>query len=432
MSARPDPSVRRLLVLAERLPRPDESSGSCRFLAILSHLARRGPVDLWVERDETTGRTALPAARVARDRERLTGLGIQVLPLPFHALRAAIHSHAYDRVLFEMHDVAARYLPTVRTLLPGAALIVDSVDVHFARLAAAEAVGAVNARDVRRMRRAETGVYRRADAVVVVSREDAGALDGEPGMPAIVQVPNCVTLRPRVTVSRSPTALFVGHFNHAPNLDGLRWYVRNVWPLVVARRPDASTTVVGSHASAEVHALGRASGIDVRGYVPDLQPIVDQSAVAIAPLRYGAGMKGKVTDALAAGMPLVTTSVGAQGLDLVNGRHAFVTDDPVAFADALVTLFDDPSRAGAIGLAGQRYVDDVCGPEATARALAVLTAVTRRESPPSPSSMTIGGRLLVASRGVRHAVMSVARRHARWLAVPETSLTGTRTAQRRS
>ncbi len=412
----PDPLPRpRLLAVAERLPRPDESAGSSRFLAILSHLTRLADVDLWVERDETTGRTPLPPARVQADRDRLATCGVRVLPTTWRALREALAAHAYETVLFEVYDMASRYLPVVRDQCPRAAMIVDSVDVHFARFEAGAAVGAVSWRLARRVRRAEIAVYRSADAVVVVSSADAGLLSGEPGMPPIISVPNCVTTRSRAVVPRRPEALFVGHFRHAPNLDGLRWFVRHAWPSVRARRPDALLTVIGSYPSAEVLELGQTPGVTVLGYVPTLDDALDRAAVAIAPLRYGAGMKGKVTDALAAGLPIVTTTVGAQGLDIISGRHAVVADEPDEFAAAVVELFDDPDHAAAIGLSGQQLVATACGPRAIEAALVTLLESARAARASSPRAGRPGRRLRLLWRACRHWGWTRARRQARWI-----------------
>jgi glycosyltransferase involved in cell wall biosynthesis len=406
-------------VIAERLPRPDISSGSARFLSILTEAARFADIDLWVERDEAGGWTPLPAARVAADRERLADLGIRVHPSTWQALRRSLSLTDFDAVLLEFYDVAARYLPLVRDLQPCATIVVDTVDVHFARLAAGVPLGAVSPRMARRVRRAETAIYRAADALIAVSDADAAILAAEPGMPPIVCVPTLVTPRPRLPRPRQPEAIFVGHFQHAPNLDGLTWFVRDVWPSVRRRHPAACLTIVGSHASADVHALAATPGVSVLGYVPDLAPLMDRAMVALAPLRYGAGMKGKVTDALAAGVPVVTTTIGAQGLDLVHGRDALIADAPDAFAEAVSALFDDPARAAAIGLAGQAVVARRCSPDTVAGVLGPLL-VPRAANAPARNAGTRqrtghDGRVAQQVRRLRlscrHWIWTQARRH---------------------
>ncbi len=414
----------RLLAIAECLPRPDVSAGSSRFLAMLAQLARVTLVTLWIEHDETTGDTPLPPARVAADRERLSALGIEVLPCTWHALRQTLAGAAHDTVLFEFYYTSARFLPLVRDAWPGAATIVDSVDVHFARLATGASLGVVHHNWARDVRRAETAAYRAADVVIVASAHDAAVLAEQPEMPPVVCVPVSVTSRPRRQRPRPPRSLFVGHFRHDPNLDGLSWFVHDIWPLVRMRHPDATVGVIGSYPSAAVHALGAHPGVEVRGYVPDLSLDLDRAAVAIAPLRFGAGMKGKVTDAMAAGLPVVTTSVGAQGLDVVDGRHAMIADTADDFADALSALFEDPDRAAAIGLAGQAHIEAICGPVAIADALRTTLEAARRVTRADTRASVLGRRWRLACRGLDYWRLARARRRASTAVSGRTGLSG--------
>lgn len=380
--------ARRILVISERLPRRDESGGSRRLATVLELLARRHVVDLWVERDETTGRSALAPARVTADRARVAADGVSLMPSTWRALDTTLAGARYDAVLFEFYQMAARYAPVVRDRQPLAATIVDSVDVHFARLRAGASIGAVPQRLARRTRRAELRVYRAADAVMVTSEHDANTLAEEPGLPPVYCVPDALPERPRLRATRPREALFIGHFHHAPNVDGIRWFVHDIWPAVRARHADAQLTIIGTYATAEVRALGAVPGVSVVGYVPDTQPFLDRASVAIAPLRYGAGMKGKVTEAMAAGVPVVTTSAGIQGLGVVHGEHLLVSDDGAGFATSVTELFANPEEAHRIGTAGQEHIREICSTarvehtletliaESVARRLAARTPVT--------------------------------------------------------
>jgi glycosyltransferase involved in cell wall biosynthesis len=275
----------------------------------------------------------------------------------------------YDVALFEFHHIASRYASLVRDHQPRAAVIVDSVDLHFARLKAGTSLGVTSDRQAARMYRSELAAYRQADAVIVTSDPDARMLAGETGVPPVYWFPNAVTVHPRATLPRRHDALFVAHFHHAPNLDAVRWLANDIWPGVLRRHEDARLTVIGTYMPAEVSGLAKRPGIEVLGYVPDVQPYLHRAAIALAPLRYGAGMKGKVTDAMAAGVPVVTTAVGAQGLEVTSGEHLMLADETEAFVAAITDLFEDPDRARRIGLAGQRYVAELC---ATSRVAASL------------------------------------------------------------
>lgn len=418
------PERPRILVVSECLPRPDESAGSSRFLAMLTHLARMGAVDLWVERDESEGPLALPTSRVAADRLRLESLGVNVLPATWRAFRATVKTERYDAVLIEFYHVAIRYLPALRGLLPNATLIVDSVDVHFARLDEGVRLGAVHPQWARDVRTAETAVYRAADVIITASTDDATVLGRERGMPPVVCVPTCATPRPRTRRQRSPEAVFVGHFRHDPNLDGVTWFVNEIWPGVRARHPAARLTVIGSYPTRAVHALGETAGVTVLGYVPDLEPHLDRAAVAIAPLRFGAGMKGKVTDAMAAGLPVVTTTIGAQGLDLVGGRHAWIADDADAFAEALAAAFDDQEGSAAMGLVGQAHIADICGAEAVAASLRALLALPRRAMHAKDRTSFLGTQWRLTRLALTHWWSARARRQASRLTSQQTGHAG--------
>ena len=326
-------------------------------------MARRHELYLWVDRDETAGRSPLPAATVARDQAHLASVGVRLLSGRFRALREALATTTFDIALFEFHQMAARYAGFVRAMQPSCRVIVDSVDLHFARLDSAVRLGIGSHRHVARTRALELSVYRAADAVVATSELDARQLACEPDVGPVWVVPLVVHVRPRSAAPRNREALFVGHFNHAPNRDGLRWFVETVWPAVRASYPDARLTVIGTHAPEDIRALGTVPGVEVLGYVPHLEPYLDRTALVVTPLRYGAGMKGKVTDAMAAGVPVVTTSVGAQGLGLISGTHALVADQPEAFAARVCDLFGDPVRRVGLGQAGQRHIATLCAPE---------------------------------------------------------------------
>jgi glycosyltransferase involved in cell wall biosynthesis len=231
-------------------------------------------------------------------------------------------------------------------------------------------------------------------------------------------VPIIAAVRPRAPGPREPEALFVGHFDHAPNIDGLRWLVEHVWPGVVAERPEARLTVIGTRATDEVRGFGSRPGVRVLGYVPDVAPFLQRARLSVAPLRYGAGMKGKVVEAMAWGVPVVTTSVGAQGLGLTPGEHALVADEAAPFAAALAGLLGDAWRAEQIGLAGQRHVARLCAPEVVGPPLhRFLDEVLHR--PPRPATVPPAAALVQWLRRCRlagrHAAVSTVRRQAQWL-----------------
>jgi hypothetical protein len=166
--------------------------------------------------------------------------------------------------------------------------------------------------------------------------------------------------------------MFVGEYDHAPNRDAVTWFAREIWPAVRARVPNARFDVIGNRPKPEILALAEQPGIEVLGYVPDTNPYLDRSAALVAPLRFGAGMKGKVTEALASALPVITTSIGAQGFGAVSGEHLRIADDPADFAAAVADVLLNPEGAERMGRAGQMLLSGLCTPEVVDRSLTAL------------------------------------------------------------
>jgi glycosyltransferase involved in cell wall biosynthesis len=309
-----------------------------------------------------------------RCRQQLARAGVSLLPYGWKPVARALASSEYDVGLFEFYWNAEKYAKTFRRLQPDTPIIVDSVDVHFARELLGVEVGVVDLGHAEKVRSRELSTYRSADAVIVVSEEDREILTAEGNLPPIFVVPNIIPIRRRPAESRSPEVLFVGGFRHQPNIDGVQWFAREIWPAIRNQVADARFTVVGSQPTAEVHELGKMSGVEVIGYVPDTNPHLDRAMVSVAPLRYGGGMKGKVNEAMASGVPVVTTSVGAQGLKALSGEHLVIADDPCRFADAVIELLRDPIRAEQLGNAGQRHTMKLCDPQQVEVALQEMLA----------------------------------------------------------
>jgi glycosyltransferase involved in cell wall biosynthesis len=134
--------------------------------------------------------------------------------------------------------------------------------------------------------------------------------------------------------------LFVGSFDHAPNVDAVEYLVREIMPVVWKRAPSMNLTIAGSNPPRSVQAL-RCDRVNVAGYVRDLDSLLRSHRVSVAPLRFGAGLKAKITQALAYGMPVVATPVAAEGFEGVTRDAMIVADDADAFARAILTVYDD-------------------------------------------------------------------------------------------
>jgi len=353
----------RILAFSYLLPKPDTNAGDQRFCTLLEMLARKHTVGLCVCIDETKTTPTLDGEKSQVYRGGLENIGVRLMATGPAAIARALAESHYDVGFFKTYLPAHLHAREFRRRQPGAKVIVDSVDVHFAREASGAALGIIDPARARRTRFQELAAYRAADAVVAISDADHGILREQVGMPPIYTIPLTFPIRPRMDRPRAPEVVFVGSFSHHPNLDGINWFAQEIWPRVRDTISDAHLTIIGSNAPPEVLAFGKLTGVSVAGYVPDIHPYLDRAAVAVAPLRYGGGVKGKVIEAMACGVPVVTTSIGVQGLNAVSGEHLMLADEPDDFSQAVIALLKDPTSGHRLGLEGQRYVAQVCSPE---------------------------------------------------------------------
>lgn len=217
-----------------------------------------------------------------------------------------------------------------------------------------------------RLRCYEREMCQRADGVVAVSEPDARAIARlAPGVAPLV-IPNGVDTRnyrtdlPDSLPLRHPNLVFTGKMDFRPNVDAMRWFHGQVWPEIRRRVPEAHLYIVGKAPHPEVQRLGREPGITVTGYVPDILPYFGGADVYIVPLRVGGGTRLKVLEALATGLPMVSTRLGAEGIELQDGEHALLADTPAAFSAAVVRLLHDPALRERLSrqarqLAEERY-----------------------------------------------------------------------------
>lgn len=372
------PSV---LVIDPFMPLFDRASGSRRLLELLRLMRRLDARITFVARD---------GAGQERYEEVLRALGIETYrgdpdgrggrpgareEGPRLDLPALLAERRFDVAWLSFWYIAAQYAPAIRAHSPRTRVILDTVDVHFVReLREAELRGDPHAKlALLTAREREIRACSEADAVVTVTEPDRAVLRDAGVATPIAVVPNvhpAHTGAVRAFGDRRDL-LFVGNFVHAPNVDAVRWFCAEVLPAVRARIPDVRLFVVGNGPPPSVQALA-CPHVTVTGWVESTEPHLDACRVSVAPLRYGAGMKGKIGEALARGLPVVSTGIGAEGMDLRDGVHALIADDPRAFAEAIVRLYRDEALWTALSAAGRRHVDERYGPATVGAALEAL------------------------------------------------------------
>jgi glycosyltransferase involved in cell wall biosynthesis len=212
-------------------------------------------------------------------------------------------------------------------------------------------------RDARIAGAFERQMAARFDAVITTTAEDATALAGADKALAsrILVVPNGTDvdrLAPS-PVPTTPRVVFTGALYTTPNVDGAIWFCHHVLPAILEAQPAVEVDIVGARPTAAVTQLGRLPGVSVHPDVADITPFLAAARVAVVPIRVGSGSRLKALEAMAAGRPVVGTTVGLEGLHIVPGVEALVADDAGAFAAAVVRLLDDDDVAGALAQAGR-------------------------------------------------------------------------------
>ena len=417
---------KRILVVDAFAPMYDRASGSRRLWEILNALVESGHAITFIARNGInqerygTELQRLGVETYLTDPDAMKALGYNV-PAPSIELDRLLRETQFDVAWIESYDVAEQYLPLIRRASPRTRIIVDSVDLHFLRerreaetLGKSELLSMATATMERELK-----VYSQADAVIVVSETELGYVRSLLPNQDVYVIPN--VHRPTKYVppfDGRRGLLFVGNFRHRPNVDAVAYFVHHILPLVRKRLPEASVTIVGDAPPPAVREL-EGSGVTVTGWVPDLAPYLQRHRVLVAPLRFGAGLKGKIGEALANGLPVVTTSIGAEGMPgAVETGVLRVADDPESFAEAVACLYTDPEQWNEASRRGWEYVSEHYTPEIVRGKLEEIVASLAPDRPnpalfatprvPSPPT-SHGASLSVAERSLLSIVIPVYR-----------------------
>lgn len=366
-----------ILVMDAWLPTPDRDAASLRMFQLLGLLTEFGQVTFAAD-DFDARAWGLNATQA---------LGVRVI-LPPQSAQAELTQHGdmYDVIFLSRVEVADKYLAlaresTPRARIPARARIVfDTTDLaHVRAFRGAKLLGNMNLlRRALELKRTELNVVRAADVTLVVSPAEKAVLAQECPAAHVHIISNIHEIVPseRPFAQRSGI-LFVGAFPHHPNADGMQWFCDEIMPRVRERLSDVTITVVGSEPPGWLMAQ-QGEHFDVAGYVPNLEPLWQTVRISIAPLRYGAGVKGKVLQSMAHGVPVVGTTIAAEGIPAQHRGEMMVADDAVGFADALYELYQDENSWHTLARNGITLVQENFSRAVARNALEALFAELER------------------------------------------------------
>lgn len=365
----------RILFVSPNVPWPPDSGGRIRTFELLRALGKQCDLELWcVAEPRDLEQAHLELESVVK--------AVQIFPrseLPWHLrhLRTKPERWFHSKALIEALARRVRLDPP-DVLHADELLLARSLPVEFAERTVIhhhkldlelaqhlESDGAAPA-IVRVQRRVQTRLTARLENFaaehfkrhVVCSAEDQALLAGRYTDLRIATVPSgfdAERFAPNPAVERVPNELlFLGTLSYEPNLDGLEWFAANVWDNLRQRHPELVLRIVGREPGRRAHALLR-PGMQLVGPVEDPLPDLWRASALLVPLRIGGGTRLKVTEALGAGTPVLSTTIGAEGLGLEDGRHLLLADDPTSFSAAVERLLADPGLGARLAAEGRSY-----------------------------------------------------------------------------
>ena len=329
--------IGRVLVCDVRALTPDHDSGSLRMQNLLLIFQELGfkvtflPLNLQYQPE---------------DAGWMQDLGIEFLHHPYVERLEdylTVRGWEFDLIVLSRMEVGRTILETCRTAAPSVPIVFDTVDLHFLR---AEREADLEQSETKRaqaaeLRDAEMEIAANADAVVVVSPVEQELL--QKALPAnrVVVISNihrvCEHVAPR---EGRKDIVFIGGFEHPPNVDAMRWFCAEIMPPIAKQLPETRLHIIGSKLTPEVRALA-SERVVVHGFVEEILPLFESCLLSIAPLRYGAGVKGKINQSMSLGVPVVATSIGVEGMHLEHERNVLIADNAEEFAAQVVRLHRD-------------------------------------------------------------------------------------------
>lgn len=367
---------RRVLFVEACMLTPDQDSGSVRTWNLIEIMQELGCKVTFVA--ENLERRQPYTAQLQQS-------GVEVLYGPHvGSIRTLIEERGaeFDVIILARYYVAAPYIAAVRKHAPQALLVLDTIDLHFLRqrrLAALNDDRAV-AQSAEQIRRQEMDCIARSDVTWVVSEVEQELLANEMPQARVLVQSNVHDSLERIPgFAEREGMLFVGGYRHPPNVDAALHLARDIAPLVAGRLPGVKIYLAGSNAPRAVLDL-QGPNLEILGFVPDIESWLDRCRLSISPLRYGAGVKGKVNQAMSRGVPVVATSPSVEGMHLTAGEEVLTADDAASFADAIVRAYTDEALWNRLSRGGLANVERHFSRDVARRGLEELFALADRRA----------------------------------------------------
>lgn len=357
----------RLLFVYCMFPEPDTNAGGFRLFEIVKIFLNQGYSITFLAKyaNHPRYRSALEDLGV----ECICDLGTSLTDC-LAQFASFLRERAFDIAVFSHYFNYNTYAPYLQAFLPNCHLILDTVDLHFLRLQREAALSSdpVMQKYAEQVHYQEVSAILDADCLWMVTKKERDIV-----LPIVSNSEIAIHVVPIIhpvekhlqAYSQRKGVVFLGNYGHSPNVDAVNYFMQEVFPLLCQMLPEVHITIAGNQPPTHFQKYTEAyANVSVTGFVPDHRDILSSHLVGIAPLRYGAGMKGKIGEYLACGLPCVSTSIGAEGMELEHEHEILIADDPVQFAKMIMKLYCDIDLWQALSSAGARYIQKHLSPEA--------------------------------------------------------------------
>ncbi len=359
----------RILIVDACTPTPDQDSGSLRMLNLIQIL---------LELDYTVSFMPENMAYFGDYTAQLQHMGVECVYAPKYSSPVDYlerKGSLFSVVILSRYYVAQPLLASLKAYAAQAKRWFDTVDLHYLReQRMAELASDKSAlKAANQTKNKELAVAKACDLTLVVSPYEQSVLAEEaPELQVSVlsnihEVYGC-----QKGFSKRQDIVFMGGYQHTPNVDGVCWFVADIWPKIYAQLPHVTLHIVGSKAPDKVAQLGQQPGVKFHGFVADIEPIMTDIRIAVAPLRFGAGVKGKVNMSMSYGQPVVGTTVSVEGMFTEHGKDVLMADDADEFAREVIRLYQDEDLWNRLSSGGLNNVKQYFSFQAAKKVMAEL------------------------------------------------------------
>jgi glycosyltransferase involved in cell wall biosynthesis/SAM-dependent methyltransferase len=370
---------RKLLYVDWAFPRPDQDAASVTAMCLIKIFQRLGYQITFLPRGlkfegESVG--------------LLEQMGVECVYFPkIKSVNDFLFEHASEFSIFfgSRAPVVAPYIALMKQIAPTTKIIFNTVDLHYLReerQAALEQSSKLRRQSLR-SKREELAAIQGADVAIVLSTEELYVVREEMPAARLLQLPLIFDSIPgsQAAFSSRSDIVFIGSFPHHPNVDAACFFAEQVFPRVRERLPGARLLIIGRDPPEEIKRLGAFAGVEILGYVDDLDAVFNRAKLSVAPLRFGAGIKGKIGTSLSYGVPCIVTPMAIEGMALRDGVGVLVGDDAAKLADAVVRAYEDEDLWQQLSRSGLEFVRDRYALEVAEKRLRGVVAGLRENRP---------------------------------------------------